>query len=622
MIEVRPADIAAPSLVPPGAPLHMPQQSLASWTKGRPRNLSSRHVIAARVFVFSVAALLAGYGSWQMYEVVGQSSATSLQILLVVLFAMTFSWIALATATAVLGFFAMIVNAARSGRKEHATPLSTRTAIIMPIYNEDTDAVFQALTRMATDIERSGHGRSFDIFVLSDSTDVRTLQRERAAANRLRSLLNDNLNVYYRKRLGNEAKKAGNVADFVRRWGAAYDYMVVLDADSYMTANAFVSLARAMEADPHAGLIQTVPQLSNGRTLFARLQQFSATTYGPLLAAGLALWHGRDGNYWGHNAIIRVRAFAEACGLPPLRGGPPLGGHILSHDFVEAALLRRAGYAVYMRPDIEGSFEGTPPTLAEHAARDRRWAQGNLQHGRIVPAAGLHWMSRFHLVNGVMSYLASPLWLMFLATGIALSWVAEAVPPNYFPSDFALYPTWPQFDARQAFSLLGVSILVLLAPKLLAWMVTLANTKKRQAAGGPLALTNSVVLELLFSSLLAPVMMLMQSRFVLDVLLGRDTGWAAQQRREQDAPLSAIARQHFSHTAVGLGLCYGTLAVSHQVWLWLLPVWLGLCLAIPLAWLVSRVGSGDAARRAGLFLVAGEREEREVEPILEEAVPS
>jgi len=600
----------------------MPQQSLTTWNEGRSLGLSSGRVHLARFFVFSVAVLLAGYGSWQMYEVVGQRSATSLQILLVVLFAATFSWIALAAATALLGFFVTIFSGASVRREIHGSRLTTRTAIIMPIYNEDTDTVFRALGRMAIDVKESGHGRSFDIFVLSDSTDTKTLQRERAAANRLRSMLADGIDVYYRKRLGNEAKKAGNVADFVRRWGAAYDYMVVLDADSYMTADALVSLARAMEADPKAGLIQTVPQLSNGRTLFARLQQFAAATYGPLLAAGLALWHGRDGNYWGHNAIIRVRAFADACGLPQLRGGPPLGGHILSHDFVEAALLRRAGYAVYMRPDIEGSFEGTPPTLAEHAARDRRWAQGNLQHGRIVPAAGLHWMSRFHLVNGIMSYLASPLWLMFLATGIALSWVAEAVPPNYFPSDFALYPTWPHFDARQAFSLLGVSLLVLLAPKLLAWGVTLANATKRQAAGGVLALTGSVALELLFSSLLAPVMMLMQSRFVLDVLLGRDTGWSAQQRREQDAPLGAIARQHFGHTAAGLALSYGTLAVSTQVWLWLLPVWLGLCLAIPLAWLISRGGAGEATRRAGLFLVPGERQEPQAGPMLEEAVPS
>jgi len=579
----------------------------------------------ARLFVFAMTGLLAGYGTWQMYQVVGQSSATSLQILLVVLFALTFAWIALAAATTLLGFAVVVGSDRRQGDRRDdergLVPLSTRTAIVMPIYNEDTDAVFYALTRMAMELAATGQGSRFDIFVLSDSSNVETLRRERAAVTQLRNMLGGSVEVYYRKRLGSEGKKAGNVADFVRRWGAAYDFMIVLDADSYMTADTFIALAAAMQADPEAGLIQTVPQLKDGETLFARIQQFATATYGPLLAAGLALWCGRDGNYWGHNAIIRVRAFASASGLPELDGAPPFGGHIMSHDFVEAGLLRRAGYAVYMRPDIGGSFEGTPPTLAEHAARDRRWAQGNLQHGRIVTAAGLHWMSRFHLVNGIMSYMASPLWLLFLATGIALSWVAEAFPPDYFPSDFALYPTWPRFDARQAFSLLGVSALVLLAPKLLAYAATIANTRRRRAAGGALALTNSVVLEIVLSSLLAPVMMLMQARFAFDILLGRDAGWAAQQRRGQDAPMGAVTRQHFGHTLAGLGLSLGTFSLSAQAWLWLLPVWLGLSLSIPLAWLTARRGVGEAARRAGLFLVAGEIEVREPEPLLEEAMP-
>jgi membrane glycosyltransferase len=211
---------------------------------------------------------------------------------------------------------------------------------------------------------------------------------------------------------------------------------------------------------------------------------------------------------------------------------------------------------------------------------------------------------------------------LFLATGIALTWVAEAFPPDYFPSDFALYPTWPRFDARQAFSLLGVSALVLLAPKLLAYAASIVNARKRRAAGGGLALTNSVVLEILFSSLLAPVMMLMQTRFVLDILLGRDAGWAAQQRRGQDAPLGAIARQHLSHTLAGLALSLGTFSLSVQAWLWLLPVWLGLSLAIPLAWLTAQRGVGQGTRRAGLFLVADEVEQREPDGPLEEAVSS
>ena len=68
-----------------------------------------------------------------------------------------------------------------------------------------------------------------------------------------------------------------------------------------------------MEDHPTVALIQTLPIIVNAKTLFARLQQFSGRLYGPLIAAGIAWWHGSEGNYWGHNAIIRVRAFA---GMP------------------------------------------------------------------------------------------------------------------------------------------------------------------------------------------------------------------------------------------------------------------------------------------------------------------
>ncbi len=598
-------------LVPAEARLAMPTQSMQAWPGGKPCGVSGSSAGFARAFVFITTLLLAGYGTWQMYQVVGQSSATTLQILLVVLFGLTFSWIALGAATALVGFFAVVMGASRPKAESEQESLSTRTAIVVPVCNEDTEAVFHSLTRMALELTMTGQAAHFDIFVLSNSSEVETIRRERDATLRLRSLVEGWIGVFYRKRIRNEGKKAGNVADFVTRWGAAYDFMIVLDADSYMTPDSLVALAAAMQADPQAGLIQTVPQLTGGITLFARMQQFATATYGPLLSAGLAVWHARDGNYWGHNAIIRIRAFAGACGLPELTGRRPFGGHIMSHDFVEAALLRRAGYAVYMRPDISGSFEGTPPTLAEHAVRDRRWAQGNLQHGKVVPAAGFHWMSRFHLINGIMSYVASPLWLMFLATGLALSWVAVTVEPDYFPSDFALFPTWPRFDAQQGFTLLGFSMGVLLAPKILAWLAVMANARKRREAGGSFAVTNGVICETIMSALLAPVLMLMQTRIVVDVLLGRDAGWVAQQRCECDASLRIVARQHGGHTLTGVALALGTYMLSVQVWLWLLPVWIGLCLAIPIAWLTSKREAGEAARRAGLFLVAGETERPE-----------
>ena len=594
------------TLMPPESALSMPPQNLRECSGPRPLARSPEYSALPRLFVFGIATALTAYATWEMFHVVGQSRATALQILLVGLFASTFAWIALSTASALLGLIAMGGTQARRKPSADEPPASNRTAIVMPIYNEDTSSVFESLTCMMKELVRRDQSCKFELFVLSDSTKSEIRKQEHEATLALRAALNQQIAVYYRNRDQNEGKKAGNIADFVRRWGGAYDFMIVLDADSYMTAEAMIELVKSMEDDPHAGLIQTVPRLANGRTLFARMQQFASETYAPLLTSGLASWHANEGNYWGHNAIIRVKAFASACGLPELAGRKPFGGHIMSQDFVEAALLRRAGFAVYMRPDVTGSYEGTPPTFADYAVRDRRWAQGNLQHAKIVPASGLHWVSRFHLLNGIMSYLASPLWLMFLVTGIVLSWLAVTIPPDYFPDSFSLFPTWPRFDAARALALLGLSALILLAPKVLALLSILLDPDRRRAGGGALPLTLSVVSEILLSALLAPITMLVQTRFVFEILLGREAGWEAQQRREQDAPLRMIARQHLGHTVAGLALCLITLMISVQVWFWLSPVWVGLCLAIPIVFLMSRRSAGEVARRNNLFVTAAE----------------
>ena len=231
----------------------------------------------------------------------------------------------------------------------------------MPIYNEAPSRVFGALQAIYEDVEATGLGAAFDWFFLSDSTDPDTWIAEERAFAALRGQLGPDARMYYRHRAKNTARKAGNIHDFVTRWGASYEHMVVLDADSLMTGSAIVSLAAAMEADPDSGIIQTLPLIINRNTFFARLQQFAARIYGPVIADGLSCWMGRDGNYWGHNAIIRTQAFAAHCGLPHLKGKPPFGGHIMSHDFVEAALIRRAGYAVYMLSELPGSSRKARP---------------------------------------------------------------------------------------------------------------------------------------------------------------------------------------------------------------------------------------------------------------------
>ena len=221
--------------------------------------------------------------------------------------------------------------------------------------------------------------------------------------------------VWYRRRWQNIARKSGNVEDFVTRWGGRYDHMIVLDADSLIDAPTLLTLVRMMQADPALGICRP-RRSSSARTFFGRLQQFAACVYGPVITRGLAAWSGDSGNYWGHNAIIRMSAFAaELRTAAELKGRKPFGGHILSHDFVEAALMRRGGYKVRMA-DCGGSWEESPPSLIDVAIRDRRWAQGNLQHMKIVGTAGLSFTSRLHLGIGIMSYLSSPLWLLMLAS--------------------------------------------------------------------------------------------------------------------------------------------------------------------------------------------------------------
>jgi membrane glycosyltransferase len=374
-----------------------------------------------------------------------------------------------------------------------------------------------------------------------------------------------------------------------------------LDADSLMTGQALVQLVAAMEASRDTGLIQTLPLVVNRQTLFARAHQFAARIYGPVLATGLAYWHLGDSNYWGHNAIIRTKAFIDHAGLPDLPGQPPFGGPIMSHDFVEAALLRRAGWKVYLVPEITGSYEENPPSLLAFAERDRRWCQGNLQHSRVVSAAGLHWLSRLHLVMGIMSYLASPIWLLFIILGILLALQAHFLRPAYFPKGFALFPTWPIFDPQRALQLFVGTMAVLIAPKVFGYILLLKDRQTMRCWGGALRTGMSVLVEIVLSSLIAPVMMLMQSAEVLGIVTGRDAGWKAQRRDDGSIPFRELVRRHRSHTLCGVILAIVAYSVSPVILAWMSPIVLGLILAIPVSAVTGWQALGKAVRRLGLL---------------------
>jgi membrane glycosyltransferase len=594
--------------LPPEKHLEMPTQSLRRWDDAGERSLAApeldRKPWLNRAFVFGGALLLTGYGAYEMYQVVSVSRTTVLQWVLLVLFTINFSWIALAFTSALLGFFALLV------RKEPPatlpSSLATRTAVVMPVYNEQTSRTFAALEAIHESIESTGLGSSFDYFILSDSTNPDAWVAEERAFLALRERLGLGARLYYRHRAKNHHRKAGNIADFVKRWGGAYDHMLVLDADSLMTGYCIARLAAAMEADPDAGIIQTLPLIINRNTLFARVQQFAARVYGPVIATGLSSWMGRDGNYWGHNAIIRTKAFAAHAGLPDLRGKPPLGGHILSHDFVEAALIRRAGWTVYMLPDLGGSFEESPPSLIDLSARDRRWCQGNLQHMRVVMASGLKWPSRQHFATGIFSYLASPLWLFQLIVGIALVLQTTYIRPEYFSRDLRLFPVWPRFDPERALALFALTMGILLAPKLFGLVLMLLSREGRRSCGGAIRLVISSLIEVVLSALLAPILMLIQSGSVFQILLGRDTGWQPQRRDDGSIPMADIVRRHRWHTLLGALAGVSAILIATSLFLWMSPTIVGLLLAIPLSWLSGQLGAGLALKRLGLLLTPEE----------------
>jgi membrane glycosyltransferase len=374
--------------------------------------------------------------------------------------------------------------------------------------------------------------------------------------------------------------------------------MLILDADSLMTGDCIVRLVAAMEAHPKAALIQTLPVIVNARSLFARWQQFAGRLYGPMLAAGIAWWHGSEGNYWGHNAIIRIRAFAQYAGLPELRGRKPFGGHIMSHDFIEAALMRRGGWAIHMAPTLRGSYEESPPTLSDFAARDRRWCQGNLQHLALLPTRGFHWVSRLHLLTGIGSYLTSPLWLAFLMVGILVSLQAQFVRPEYFPKGYSLFPQWPAQDPVLAAWVFAGTMGMLIVPKLLAFLVLACDRDVRRKFGGGLLALAGIMAETILSGLTAPIMMIFQSSAVGEILFGRDAGWQVQRRDDGAISRRDVVGTYSVPTLVGVAMAVAAYAVSLPLLLWMTPVILGLLLSIPIAMVSSSV---NPSRQPKLF---------------------
>ncbi len=588
------AGVTAPTPAP--APLAMPAQDLRRAPRARFASQSWR-VYAARLVAFGGAAALTIYASDQMLRAFDPEGVNALQLALRALFVLTFGWIAFSGCSTIAG----LLFPPRRDRGDPGAPLTTRTAIVMPVYNEDAAASFGALSAMGRGLAALGHAEAFEIFILSDTRDPDAWARETTAFAALRRRMQGGPAIWWRRRAVNRGRKAGNVQDFVERWGARYDFMLVLDADSLMEPETIVEMVRRMQAAPRLALLQSNPALAGGTTPFARIQQFAGAVYGRVVARGVAAWQGTDGNFWGHNALIRMRAFAESAGLPELRGRRPFGGHILSHDFVEAALLRRAGWDVRMDPDLGGSWEGAPPSLLTSAARDRRWAQGNVQHAAVLPAAGLRLLSRVHFLIGIGAYLVSPIWLAMILVGLALTAQSALLRPEYFSDAVQLFPRWPRFDSERMAWLFAGSTALLLLPKALGALEAAARPELAARFGGRGRVAGGVGLEIVLSALLAPALMLIQARQIIEILLGRDSGWKTQERAGSVLPWRDALSAHGWHAVIGLGGGALLWFVQPGVLVWLSPILLGLALAPLLSRLSGDARAGSVMARRGLL---------------------
>lgn len=578
--------------MPAPAPLAMPEQDFARAPAKRTALVTAdRWVWAWRAAAFMPALIMTTAFIWAQADALARGGLSWVEHLHLYLSGFAFLWIAISVGTAIVGLIAIL-----RGRKSTGLPRATpdlSVALLIPIHNENPSDVFGNASALLADLRGKEGARRFSLFVLSDTRDGEIAALEWRAFEILRMEQGDAFDIYYRRRAKNTDRKTGNLGDWVTNWGAAFDAMLVLDADSLMSADAVLTLRRELANDPDAGLVQSWPKLVHSTSLFARVQEFATAAHGWLLATGLAKWTQGEANFWGHNAIIRTRAFAASAGLPHL-GGNTL---IMSHDFVEAAMLLRAGWRVRFLPQVTGSYEQTPNSLIEYVQRDRRWCRGNLQHLRILAARGLNPVSRFHMLQGAVSYLLAPVWLMLLAIWAFPEMAASSLGSNDLP---------PLNEVVDGFNnsggiLLACVLIMLLGPKLLSAATILASSEKRASFGGSLAFIGALFVEVAVSFVYAPILMVQQVLSVSFSVLSRRDIWAPQTRNGAHHDLGTLVKFHAIETVLGLIIATGI--VTGTITIWLMPVGLSLLLAVPLSMLSERTVAASRAKALRLSTV-------------------
>jgi membrane glycosyltransferase len=564
-----------------------------------------------RLFLFfSPAVLLTGLVSMLFADLLWRTGWSTARTVLLVLFIILFLLAAIGSMHGVFGFLIRIlgtrrqITALKPFKEQKLNGVST--AVIFPIYNEDPVRVMEGLRATYESLAATGQLERFDFFILSDSTQADNWIEEERLWSELVCDLDALGKIYYRRRLFNEARKSGNVRDFLNTWGKRYRYFVCFDADSIMRGETLVDLVKLMEVHPGVGLIQTVPALVNAESLFGRIQQFANRLYAPVFISGLNYWALDFGNYWGHNAIIRTEPFMQFCDLPQLPGRKPFGGQILSHDFVEAALMLRENWAVWLAYDLEGSYEEAPQSLIDNAQRERRWCQGNLQHTLVLFAKGLRGVSRLHLIFGIFGYVASPLWLAFMVT---FNWIfcyqkytnlSDIAVPSFNPYLAGISPT------MHAFLIFTICMVVIMFPKFLSLVDLSRDSKRRREFGGLLKSAAGVFGETVFSTLHAPLLMLWHTRFVVTNIAGISVGWATQKRDADGTDWVFALQRHWGHTVIGVLWGWFMWTLDPGLFWWFTPVLAGMALSVPLSVLTSRRGLGNRAKTVGLFLTPEE----------------
>lgn len=555
-----------------------------------------------RAMFFGTAFVVNAIAVFWLEQIFQTQGVRGAHILILCVFALLNGLLVLGSMHALVGAFDWLRNTRAGVRITKLAgggegPLKHRYAVVMPVYNEDIVRVCGRLEAIYHSLDKAGHLASYDFFILSDTTDLNCWIAEEVAWTNMCRRLKGFGRIYYRRRRKNENRKAGNIGDFVRNWGGNYEGMVVLDADSLMDGGDIVTMTRTMEAYPRLGILQTPPRLIRGSSTFTRLQQFAMRLYGPMFIRGLNYWQLGEGSYWGHNALIRMKPFSEFCELPALPGREPFGGRILSHDFVEAALMVKQGWEVWLAWDISGTYEEAPPTLVDHLKRDRRWCQGNLQHMWLIFARKLLLPSRAHLFMGIMAYLGGPLWFLFmvLCTWVALdrraSDLSKIAPPDNLLERFLHVQ-----PGHQTLWLVGFVLCLLFLPKFIALFGAVLRGRIRRAFGGFFPLVIGVTLEMILSMLLAPSIMIAHVTIVMGMVLGRSVGWNTQNRETDGTAWTDAAQFHGPATIIGIAWSWLAWYIDKDLdfLMWMSPVLAGLVFSIPISVYTSRVSLGRA----------------------------